>query len=232
MLLTQPDSNTNLTNQHETITRISKNEMIEPLDQSVDLQRYSGLLKPPVPQNVSVHSVQSLHMLAQEVISKGRANDMDFAFFQDISKNSNCPEYNGYNVEQARRQGHSPQPKTNVFYLPLIDMKPSHPDTIMTSMTLAKAYSRTIRQKFVVYTCDLQLYKVALQVQWTYPHKFSNFVFRLGGMHSLMSFIGSIGTLMVDTGLSDIMCSAFGGVAKMLNGKKVPTKHKSLGNGG
>ena len=38
---------------------------------------------------------------------------------------------------------------------------------------------------------------------------------RLGGMHSLMSFIGSIGALMADTGLSDIMSSVFGGVSKM-----------------
>ena len=36
-----------------------------------------------------------------------------------------------------------------------------------------------------------------------------------------MSFIGSIGTLMADTGLSD-MSSVFGGVSKMLTGKKFP----------
>ena len=34
-----------------------------------------------------------------------------------------------------------------------------------------------------------------------------------------MSFIGSIGTLMADTGLSDIMSSVFGGGSKMLTGK-------------
>ena len=74
--------------------------------------------------------------------------------------------------------------------------------------------------QFVVFTCDLQVYRVAVGVQWIYPEKFSNVILRLGWMHSLMSFIGFIGTLKADTGLSDIMSSVFGGVSKMLTGKK------------
>ena len=38
-------------------------------------------------------------------------------------------------------------------------------------------------------------------------------------MHMLMSFIGAVGNLMAETGLSDIMSSAFAGVHKMLTGK-------------
>ena len=76
--------------------------------------------------------------------------------------------------------------------------------------------------QFVVFTCDLQVYRVALEVQWIYTEKFSNVILRLGWMHSLMSFVGSIGTLMADTGLSDIMSSEFGGVSKMLTGKSFP----------
>ena len=37
-----------------------------------------------------------------------------------------------------------------------------------------------------------------------------------------MSFIGSIGTLMADTGLSDMSSVFVGGVSKMLTGKKFP----------
>ena len=43
-----------------------------------------------------------------------------------------------------------------------------------------------------------------------------------------MSFIGSIGTLMADTSLSDIMSSVFGGVSKMLTGKKFPQNVRAL----
>ena len=37
-----------------------------------------------------------------------------------------------------------------------------------------------------------------------------------------MSFSGSVGKLMMDSGLSDILKHAFGGVDKMLSGKKFP----------
>ena len=36
----------------------------------------------------------------------------------------------------------------------------------------------------------------------------------------LMSFVGAVGTLMNNTGLEQLMNSAFGGVLKMLSGKK------------
>ena len=35
---------------------------------------------------------------------------------------------------------------------------------------------------------------------------------RLGGMHTLMSFVGAVGSLMSDSGLESIMESAFAGV--------------------
>ena len=43
-----------------------------------------------------------------------------------------------------------------------------------------------------------------------------------------MSFVGAVGTLMADTGLEPIMDVAFGGVAKMLTGKKYPQNIRAL----
>ena len=43
-----------------------------------------------------------------------------------------------------------------------------------------------------------------------------------------MSFIGAVGTLMGNTGLSEIMQTAFGGVPKMLTGKKFPQNMRAL----
>lgn len=43
-----------------------------------------------------------------------------------------------------------------------------------------------------------------------------------------MSFVGAIGTLMVDTGLEQIMSVAFGGVSTMLTGKKYPQNIRAL----
>ena len=83
-----------------------------------------------------------------------------------------------------------------------------------------------MNQEFVLITCDLQLYKIALDVKWAYPDQFSDVIPRLGGMHSLMSCVGCIGTLMDNSGLSDILNDVFGGVAKMLNGKSFLRTYK------
>jgi len=44
----------------------------------------------------------------------------------------------------------------------------------------------------------------------------------------LMSFVDAIGTLMAETGLSEILKSVFGGVEKMLTGKKFPMNMRAL----
>ncbi len=102
-----------------------------------------------------------------------------------------CPEFNGYNTAACREQKGNIMPKTTAVYLPLIDMTPSDPDTIMTALSRAQELTLKTGQEFVVFTCDLQLYRVALNVIWTYPDRFANVIMRLGGMHALMSFVGS-----------------------------------------
>ena len=69
-------------------------------------------------------------------------------------------------------------------------------------------------------TCDQQLYRVAVKVLWCYPNMFKSMHLRLGGMHALMSFVGAISSLMIESGHSDILSGVFGGVPKMLSGKK------------
>ena len=110
----------------------------------------------------------------------------------------------------------------------LNSLDPPHLNTMMTSIAFAYVYTRNIGQQFVVFTCDLHLYRVALEVQWTYPERLSNVILRLVGMHSLMSFIGYIRISMADTGLSDIMASVIGGLSKMLTGKKIPQDVRAL----
>ena len=121
-------------------------------------------------------------------------------------------------------KGRSFEPKTKAVYLPLIDMPPAHPDTIMTAMSKAQRMTQEIGQTFTLFTADQQLYRVALEVQWTHP----NFIPRLGGMHMLMSFVGAIGALMTETCLAQILESVFGGVEKMLTGKKFVSVFKNI----
>ena len=84
------------------------------------------------------------------------------------------------------------------------------------------------KQLVTLFTLKQQLYHVALDVLWAYPEQFQNFVPRLGGMHMLMSIIGAVGSLMSNSGLEELMNSAFGGVTKMLSGKKFPQNLRAL----
>ena len=69
-------------------------------------------------------------------------------------------------------------------------------------------------------------------IKWAYQGRFDKVIPRLGGMHFLMSFVGSVGNLMVNTGLDEILKSAFGSVEKMLSGKKLPAECPSFDYGG
>ena len=63
---------------------------------------------------------------------------------------------------------------------------------------------------------DQQLYRVAVNVVWLYPELSDDFVLRLGGIHALMSFVGSVGAVMGNGGLEEVLKAAFDGVTQML----------------
>ena len=83
-------------------------------------------------------------------------------------------------------------------------------------------------QSFTIFTLDQQLYRVCVNILWAYPDEFIDFFPRLGGMHQLMSFVGSCGKLMNNSGLEVVMASAFASVDKLLKGKLYPMCVRSL----
>ena len=95
------------------------------------------------------------------------------------------------------------------MYLPLLDMKPSDPHTISTAMNEAVKQTAKTNQIHTVFTTDLQLYKVTIDVLWSTPKRFPYFLSRLGGMHTLMNIAGCVGTLMTDSGLEEVLNAAF-----------------------
>ena len=77
-------------------------------------------------------------------------------------------------------------------------------------------------QQVVVITADQQIYKVILDNIWATQGLFRNIYPRLGGLHIIMNFSSSVDEPMVDSSLSDNLKHAFGGIDKMLSGKKFP----------
>ena len=99
---------------------------------------------------------------------------------------------------------------------------------MMAALVEAIRFTKESCQPYRVFTCDQQLYKIDLDIKWTYHEKFQNVIPRLGGMHFLMSFVRSIRCLMLNTGLDLIPKSAFGSVEKMLNEKNFPQNVRAL----
>ncbi|CAH3045352.1 unnamed protein product [Porites lobata] len=77
-------------------------------------------------------------------IAERRAKEIDFSFLRDVTNEESCPEFNGYNTTLTRQQGISYAPKTQAAYLPLIDMTPSDPDTILTALHEAKRLTKNV----------------------------------------------------------------------------------------
>ena len=228
VLLTQSQTVEEETPKNDKIKRIHKDDMSKEIPYDVNIHRYQGVKQPEMPQEGATKAVLSLKALAHQAIKMKRASEMDFRFMQDVLRNEDCPEFHGYNTKESRGQGHKEDVKTRAVYEPLIDMKPSDPDTMMTAMVRAQELTFATGQRFTILSCDQQLYRVAVQVLWAHPDKFNEMYLRLGGMHALMSFVGAIGTLMDESGLSDILKEVFGGVQKMLSGKKFPQNVRAL----
>ena len=185
---------------------------------------------PAMPEQEAKRCVLPLKVLAHQIIGLQRAKDADFEFLEQIVTYPTTAEYGGFNTKMSREQGYTLRPATKTVYAPLIVMVPHNPDTIMTAMVEAQRPTKQSGQTIIVFTNDQQLYRVAVNVMWVYPTLFSEFIPRLGGMHTLMSFVGSVGMLMANGGLEDIMKEAFAGVPRKLKGKTF-SQNTSTSNG-
>ena len=106
---------------------------------------------------------------------------------------------------------------------PLLDTPPAHPDTIMTTLVYLENTSKSFGMQYVHISVDLQLYQISCLVQWSDPYRWKSLVLHPGIMHTLMSFLGCIGTLMKASGVDVLLTAAFGGLAGIITGKSWPS---------
>ena len=151
-----------------------------------------------------------------------RSKYMDFQFIKAIVIQTSVPDFACYNTKQMREPDQSTKPETKVIYKPLINKTPSYPSTILTAMCDIETTFKKSGQREAVFTCDQQLYRVTMDIIWNDPSRWTYFYPRIGGIHWLMSFVGSVGKLMKNSGLDMLMETTFAGVEKMLIGKNSP----------
>ena len=159
-------------------------------------------------------------MLAPQRILVQRSKFHDFDFLRSVATKPSTPEFGGFNTWM---QGQGLKPCSKLMYTLLIDMTPSDPTTMKSAMLEAKRLTKKAGPATTLFTADLQLYRVGLNVLWAYQELFGeDFILRLEGIRFMMSYVSAVRVLMAGSGLEELMKPAFGGVMKMLTGKNFP----------
>ena len=92
----------------------------------------------------------------------------------------------------------------------------------MTTLVYLENTSKTFGMQYAHISVDLQLYQISCLVQWSDPYRWKSLVLHPGMMHTLMSFLGYIGTLVKASGVDVLLTAAFGGLAGIIPGKSWP----------
>ena len=124
-----------------------------------------------MPHKDARYQVDLLQMLCRKMHTVSKANDCALGFLQGIFKEESCPEYNGFNTTLMRNGAVAMSPSTTVTCIPLFNMNPVDPDTILTSMYKVRQLTYEVGQKYTLFTNDQQLYCITQQVTWWKPEE-------------------------------------------------------------
>jgi hypothetical protein len=129
------------------------------------------------------------------------------------------PGWSGF--MQMTHEGSHPE-KGMVFFLPMIDMDPTDMTCIYSTLLYIAQQAKENNITPVI-TFDQPLWWKAHLIIANEPPQSSlkSIVLRLGGLHTEMSFLGCIGHLMANSGLSEVLEVVYGSnaVIHMLTGK-------------
>ena len=144
---------------------------------------------------------------------------MDTQWLNSLLHDPNPIEYGGYNAALARVE-YSSKAATTYMFCPLIDAPPSHPDTVLTTLSYLEITLTALGTNTSNTSADMQLYIVATLIKWaSHGNLFKSVMFRPGRMHTLMSFNGCIGNLIKASGLEILVGAAFSGLTSIMTGK-------------
>ncbi|KYM98809.1 hypothetical protein ALC62_10473 [Cyphomyrmex costatus] len=114
------------------------------------------------------------------------------------------PGWRGYHEQITR---HKSVEKTKVLFLPFINAPPSDYDTIYTALKMAAQKAKDLQLQTTIVTIDQPLYIKGRDIVACSKEdsELKNIIVRLGGFHTLMSFLGCIGFIMAGSGLREVL---------------------------
>ena len=110
--------------------------------------------------------------------------------------------------------------KSEVLLLPIIDLSPSDESCTYSTLIYIQRQTERLDIPTPCITFDQPLWIRAAEI---IKAKLLNIVCRHGGFHTMMSFMGSIGSMMKGSGLEEALETVYGpnAVAHMISGKAI-----------
>ena len=153
---------------------------------------------------------------------------LDYLWKLSYSLKPKAPNWSG--LMQLLHEGNYPG-KSSVFFLPMIDMDPGNMSCIFSTLRFISDHAQRHGVKPIV-TFDQPLWWKATQIIESQSEEstLKSIVLRLGGFHTIMSFVGSIGHIMSGTGLEELLETVYAKntVPHMLNGKAIQRAIRGL----
>ena len=134
-------------------------------------------------------------------------------FFRDHTR----PNWSGFMTQYSA--GNYPG-KSNVPFLPIIDLSPSDPSCIFTTLEFVIDQAKSLNVEAPVITFGQPLWFKATKIATA---KSMSIVIILRGFYLMMSYMGSVGILMKGSDLEEALTSSYGSntVEHMITGKAV-----------
>ena len=112
--------------------------------------------------------------------------------------------------------------KASMMFLPMIDMDPNNADCINSTLYYICNHASKY-QSCPIVTFDQPLYQKAVMIINNEPDEsiLKNVVVKMGGLHTIMSYLGSIGYIMSNSGLEEALETVYAknSIQHMMSGK-------------
>lgn len=200
---------------------------IDPLNKKPRSQLHAGQFgtapilvyrKPPV-LGLSKVKVEKIYLLQSESLRVSSLLNCLWAYGQmnNLQPNSS---WQGY--MSAKVKGNGSLDVSQVLPLPFVNLDPSNPTAIYSSLMFALKLCKKYDMKTCIVTFDQPLFLKATEiVSASSPAEdISKVVVRLGTFHLLMSFMGAIGYIMSGSGLEELWATIYAGnsIPHLING--------------
>lgn len=96
-------------------------------------------------------------------------------------------------------------PGQTTTFLPMIDLNPTSYSCIYSTLKFVCSEAEKLNIPLPVITFDQCLWIRTMEVICSRPEEFPKILIRLGGFHTLMSYLGTIGELLGGSGIEEIL---------------------------